>query len=315
MSQDVFHLPGGFPNSDDARFFHPNQPTGATSAWQVWSKPRGKQQLTILGISGGAGAGGGRGNTAGLGKGGGGGGGSSGITRVTYPMWAIPDNLYILVGQGGPGGAGGSSANGTIGTAGQLSYVALFPDVAANNLFMVSGAAAPAGGAAGTTTTAAGGAAGTIATLAGMPFSCWAISAQFIAGVAGTAAGSGAGNNAGTDLAVGTACMILGGTGGGGSSTGQAAGGAITAVANTPFTANPGGTAGAGLGSNGFQFGQFPLIYGGTGGGSSNGATGGLGGSCGHNAPGAGGGGGGGGATVGGRGGNGGPGLVIMIAW
>jgi hypothetical protein len=86
--------------------------------------------------------------------------------------------------------------------------VAVYPNIAANNLFATSGAVAAAGGVGGTTTTAAGGAAGTIATDAGMPFQCFGLS-QYIAGVAGTAAGSGGGNNAGTALSVGTACMIL----------------------------------------------------------------------------------------------------------
>jgi hypothetical protein len=107
--------------------------------------------------------------------------------------------------------------------------------------------------------------------------------------------------------------MILGGTGGGGSTSADFAGGNITAVSNTPFLQSSGGAAGSNPGNPGFRFGQFPLLYGGTGGGASNSTTGGAGGyGC---VPGAGGGGGGAGVTTGGRGGDGGPGLVIMIAW
>lgn len=310
---DVFHVPQT--SNGDIKLFRPNQPTGATTAWQLWRKPRGCDFLAMVLIGGGAGGGGGRGTTAGSAKGGGGGGGSSGVTRLLYPMMFVPDTLYVLCGTGGPGGAGGSGADGSIGTAGQLSYVALWPNSAANNLFAVSGAAAALPGAGGTSTTAAGGAAGTIATLAGCPFSQWALSALFLAGQIGSAAGSGAGNNAGADISVGTASMIMGGCGGGASLAGQAAGGGYTAVSNTPFGAVAGGTAGAGPGNPGFKFDvTMPLYYGGTGGGSSNGATGGAGGGAGAS-PGAGGGGGGGGATIGGRGGAGGPGLVMLVSW
>ncbi len=242
-----------------------------------------------------------------------GGGGSSGITRVIYPLVWVPDELLILVGHGGLGGAGGSAGNGSPGIVGQLSYVSMYANTAANNLFAVSGDAAPDPGGGGTNTAGGGGGgAGGLALITGCPFSCWGIT-QFIAGVNGTAGGDDTGV-AGTALSVGTGCMILSGTGGGGSTAGDFAGGAINAVANTQFLASPGGPAGPNAGSPGFRWGQTPLIYGGTGGGSSNTTTGGAGGSA-TTAPGAGGGGGGAGVTVGGRGGDGGPGQVLMACW
>jgi hypothetical protein len=314
---DVFDLPNALgvqPNaSNNVKLFWPNQPTGSTLGWQIWNKPRNASLLSIIAISGGAGGGGARGNTTGLAKGGGGGGGSSGVSRYTYPMYFVPDTLNILVGAGGPGGAGGSTADGTIGTAGQLSYVSIYPATTGNNLFAVSGAAAPLPGVGGTVTTAAGGAAGTIATLAGAPWSNFALCATFLAGVVGSAAGSGAGNNAGTTVTPGTAGQITPGCGGGASLAGTAAGGGYAAIANTPFFAWAGGATSGGAGQPGFRHMPYPMIYGGCGGGSIDVGTGGEGGACGYNAPGAGGGGGGGG-NPGGRGGYGGPGLVLMIS-
>lgn len=310
---DAFHLPDSAFQIETTRLFWPTQPTGATTGWQVWTKPPNKKLLQIIAISGGGG--GGSANAAASGKrGGGAGGGSSGISRYLYPMWAIPDNLYVLVGAGGAGGASVGGPTGNNGVDGQLSYVALYPNIAANNLFAVSGAAAPAGGSLGDqNSTALGGVAGTIATDAGAVFSCWAIT-DYIAGVAGSNGGPGGAGAAGADLAIGTGCMILGGTGAGGNNATDIAGGNITSVANTPFLQSSGGAAGAFPGSSGFRFGQFPIIYGGTGAGASASAAGADGGGP-APSPGGGGGGSGGGTTASGNGGSGGPGLVMMIAW
>lgn len=307
---DCFHLP---PSSKaDVQEFWGSQISGATSDWRVWMKPRGFDFLDVFLISGGAGGGGGAGAAAGSAKGGGGGGGSSGMSRYRYPLRWLPGALYVMVGAGGAGGAGGSSGSGQAGNDGQLSYLCIQPNTTVQNRLGISGNARPFLGGGGTAAAGgSGGAAGTIATIAECPLSFWAISMAFIAGVAGGAGGAHTGAN-GANVAIGTAGMIYSGTGGAGCTTTTFVGGQITGVASTPFATQLGGTAGN-PGSNGFRHGAFPLIYGGTGGGSSNSATGGLGGSCGSDAPGAGGGGGGGGVTVGGRGGNGGPGLIAMI--
>ena len=309
---DVFNLPNGMGDSLGVEVFNPAGAVGATQ-WQVWRKPRGCSILSIIAISSGAGGGGGAGNTAGAAKGGGGGGGSSGIGRLMYPMYLIPDELYIQVPQGGRGGAGGSTGSGVAGGTGGTSYIATYPNTNGNNLFGAS-STGPGGGGAGTIAAAgSGGSAGGVVVLTGVPLSNFALSAIFLAGVAGAAGGAQTGAN-GASVTIGTAGQIISGSGGGGSTATDFLGGDITGVANTPFLTKIGG-ASATAGSNGFRYDQYMgPIYGGCGGGSSNAVTGGFGGSCGVNAPGAGGGGGGAGTTVGGRGGDGGPGLVLMIS-
>ncbi len=310
----------GFPEAQLADV----QVYGPTGSWVGWVKPRGRSFLGITCIGGGAGGGGGRGRHSvptSTGSGGGG-GGSSGITRIIYPLAFIPASLLILVGAAGAGGAGGAAGvpDGSNGDAGGLSYVSMYPDVAANNLFAVSGAAASQGGDAGHVASVGGaGGQSTIATVAGCPFSCWG-KTQFIAGVVGTNGGNPSGGN-GVAKNIVTGCMILGGTGGGGADPNgnpDGAGGVYNALANTIFGAVPGGTAGtAGPGSPGFRFGKYPMVYGGTGGGATS--TGAVGGAGGYGIMPGSGGGGGGAATatggVGGRGGDGGPGLVIMACW
>lgn len=304
---DVFGLPSG--SNVDTQVFTPNG-----LSFVAWSKPRGKAMLSIICIGGGAGGGGGAGNTAGAAKGGGQGGGSSGVALYLYPLALLPDMLYVRAGPGGAGGAGGSSGSGTVGSDGSVSVVSIWPHPGtANNFVAISGAAVATGGAAGTQA-AGGSGAGAASTITGdvnAVFSRFAISRSYIAGVAGTAGGAQTGA-VGTDQTIGTACMILGGTGGAGCTTTTYAGGGLTAVSNTPFLAYSGGAAGT-AGSPGFQMSPYPIFVGGFGGGSSNSATGGAGG---HGSTwGTGGGGGGGGVTVGGRGGDGGPGVVIMSVW
>lgn len=311
---DAFNFPGDW----RGQMFWPSSVTGATTGWQTFTIPREAEWLYIMAISGGGGGGGGFGAAGGSGKGGGGGGGSSGISRYLFPAWLLKQQsggrLYVLVGNGGIGGAGGSSGGGQGGAtcSGQLSYVAIWPNTTVQNLLAVSGAAAPVGGTAGTATTATGGAAGTIATAAGAVLGQWALGQNFIAGIIGGAGGTGAGNTAGSAVAFGTGCPILSGAGGAGSLNSTAVGGAISAVANTPFIGVAGGAPGT-AGSSGFWFKPYPVFYGGTGGGASNTVTGGAGGN--GVAPGTGGGGGAGGVTVGGAGGAGGPGLVAIQWW
>ena len=137
---DVFHLPTQYGNADVRMF---NRPCTVTNTqWETWTKPRGKTMMNILCIGGGGGGGGGFTATAGSARGGGGGGGSSGVSRVTIPLWLVPDILFIQVGAGGRGvGSGGGTAG-----SGVLSYVAIHPNTTASNIIAVSGAAAAAGG-------------------------------------------------------------------------------------------------------------------------------------------------------------------------
>jgi hypothetical protein len=308
----------GFPHPEiaDVQMFGPMQATGGTTAWHTWRKPHGSSMLVIYCIGGGAGGGGGRGAAAGATHGGGGSGGGSGISQYLYPLWLLPDSLYILVGQGGTGGAGGSSANGGIGIDGQLSYVAVYPDTTLHNLLALSGAAAATAGGGGTA--AAGGAAGvagTVATEALAPLSHWAISDNFVAGVVGLVGGFTGVD--GLSVTNGTGCPIGGSASGGGIGNGTTdrAGGGINALANTPFGAQAGPVGTDLAGSDGYWYAPYPYVYGACGGAAKGASTGGAGGNGSANAPGIGGGGGGAGTTIGGAGGAGGPGMIIMIAW
>lgn len=308
---DIFGMPTNT-GSTDTQFFWGT--TFATSPFVIWTKPRGKSFLSITCIGSGGGGGGAAGAAAAGAAGGGGGGGSSGVSHYLYNMFFIPDTLYLQVPSGGTGGAGGSSGNGGVGANGGLSYVSIYPNIAANNLLAVSGAVVAGAGTQGTTAAAGtGGVASTIATDAGAVFSRQALSRFYIAGVAGSNGGAQTGA-VGVTIAVGTACMFMGGCGGAGKTAADFAGGGYSAVASTPYAAVAGGAAGSNVGSPGFRWGTHPLFYGGTGGGASNSTTGGAGGS-GSNVPGVGGGGGGAGVTVGGRGGEGGSGLIIMTAF
>lgn len=282
------------------------------AGWMIWTKPRGITMVSIVLCGSGSGGGGGAGATAGSAKGGGGGGASGAWAFGLWDAFFVPDTLYVSVSPGSPGGAGGSAGNGTGSVGGVSSFVGVYPNTAANNVFLTAAGA----GAAGAGTTAAGGTGATGGAAGAAPncvFSHMAFLRSFLAGVSGSNGGAHTGA-AGSNLAVGTVIQSTGGAGGGGSQSADFSGGNINAVANTPFVAIAGGAAGANNGGNGYRFGKVPLFYGGSGGGASNSATGGAGGSA-SSSPGAGGGGGGGGTTVGGRGGDGGPGLVIISCW
>lgn len=307
---DLFGFPDG--TRSNIQKFYAGQVTGATTSWQTWYKPRGISMVGMVCVGSGAGGGGGRGAAAGGAAGGGGSGGGSGVSRYLFPAFVLPDNLYVLVGSGGPGGAGGSSANGGTGTAGQLSYVGVYPNITAQNLLAISGAAAATAGGGGTNAAAGtAGAASTIATSTGAVLSQWAVSQIFVAGVIGLIGGSQAGA-AGSDVTIGTGCLISGAASGAGKTSADFAGGGTLALASTPFIAIPGGPAGGNNGGDGFWFKPHPFVYGPGGGGASNSTTGGAGG---NGIFGSGGAGGGGGVTVGGAGGAGGDGTVIFYSW
>lgn len=310
---DLFGIPDS--TKADVQYFYVNIAATTATNLRVWTKPMGRSFLEIIAIGGGGGGGGGRGDAAGTARGGGGGGGAGAISRYIYPMWVLPDVLYVgaavHAAETGTGGAGGSSADGVNGTNGPDVGVAMYPHQADNNWFAFSNGGSGGGGGTAAASGISGG--GGFATAnADNPFANWSITTS-IAGVAGSVGGTPAGSTGG-DITLGTSSMmIIGGTGGGGCTSIVARGGNINGTANDLFIQNPGGSAAAIDGSPGFKHGQFPVFYGGTGGCSSNVVTGGAGGyGC---VPGAGGGGGGAGVTVGGRGGDGGPGLVIMISW
>lgn len=311
---DMFNTPSGLRNYVSEYF--PNSPTAGT-AWYQWIKPKGVAYVSMLCIGGGGGGGGGAGAAGGAAKGGGGGGGSSGISRALFLASMLPDSLFVSVGFSGVGGAGGSSGNGTAGTAGIISHICVIANVniVAQNIFLASGAIAAGGGGAGTTAAAGGtGAAGTTAVITTCVLSQSALSTQFVAGVVGIIGGAQTGAVGGAGVNNPTACQILSGCGGAGSTSADFAGGGYAALSNTYWVGSAGGIAGNGAGNPGFR--PLPNLlayYGGTGGGSSNSTTGGAGGY--GVLPGTGGGGGGGGTTTGGRGGDGGPGYVNITSW
>jgi hypothetical protein len=137
----------------------------------------------------------------------------------------------------------------------------------------------------------------------------------FLAGSAGSAGGSGAGAVGSALTPPVTGCISIGGTGGGGCTTTEFAGGNLNVTSPSVIAQfKPVITTAAGQnGSNGINlekpYGFF--AYPGLGGHSNNAGTGGTGGSGGVSC----GGGGGGGGVTGGKGGNGGDGMIILIAY
>jgi hypothetical protein len=273
--------------------------------WQTWVKPRGKSIISILAIGGGAGGGGGFSAAAAAARGGGGGGGCSGLSRMIIPAFSLPDILYVQVGSGGVGGAAASA-----GAAAGLSRISVKPDSVVQNGILLSGTGASGGGGAGSATAA--GTQGAASTAATAPvcgaFSCLGISLNFIAGQIGASGGAQTGAVGNQTTWGSSGFPLSGGAGGGGTTSADFAGGAITGGGWFPTIA--GGLA-ALRGQDGF-YSAVPFgACGGSGGGSSNAATGGAGG---DGAIGCGGGGGGAGVT-GGAGGKGGHGLVIINCW
>lgn len=304
---DVFEFPR--PGNKVVEVFRASDSTGTTPNWMAYHRPRGAT-FCSLAVAGGAGSGAGAlGAAASTGAGG---GGSSSLTRALFLWDTLPEVLYLLVGRGGA-----AVGTNTAGNAGQLSYVCACPqNASASDRILVSGAAAAGGGAIAAT----GGSAGTAAATANCSLSSWALSFISIVGIIGTAGGASSGA-AGTAFSLGAGNIqspFIPGTGGGGVTTTDFAGGAISAAGGWPGLV--GGAAGGGRGQNGYApnmafgvryMGLSPLYYGGTGGGTLDAGTGGAGG---DGALGSGGGGGGGG-TTGGGGGKGGDGIIVIASW
>jgi hypothetical protein len=322
---DISHLAGN--PKFDVQVFYANSPV-AGAGWVTWTKPRGINFVQFFVLSGGCGGGSGVFGTASL-SAGGGGGASGSQAIVTFPAWAIPDTLYISVGNGGLGGAPVTSAGaGQVGLAGIASHVAIYPDttLTAQNLLIkvnagVAGAAAT-GATAGTAGTAAAITLVSASPLAALgTFYSSAVLSLNLAGIVGNAGGT---TGAAAAFTLGTSGLVVTpGTGGGGvglAATTGAAGGNITGAGTFPTLTGGiiGGTttAAGGFGSNGIQpIRGLWFFYGGTGG-ASGGGAGGRGGMGGDGAYGCGGGGGGGAITVSsGGGGKGGDGIVVATSW
>jgi len=302
---DMLNLPQ-VPGRDVQIFTLPSTVTNLQ--WSTWTKPRGLSMAHILCLGSGSAGGSGHGAAVGGAGGGGGAGASSGVSRVMVPLEFLPDRMYIQVGAGGLGSANGA------GGAGIFSYVAIYPDTTATNILCVSGAAAPTGGGAGTVAiVGAASAGGVVAAIGSMPLAGLGIF-TLIGGMAGPAGGAVAGGVGSANAIANTSCIAAGGTGGGGKTSADFAGGLVTIVNNSflyqyaPATAP--GTNLLNNGSGGIQLWKPFYSFGGMGGGATNAGSG-VGGAGGQGAYGAGGGGGGSGLT-GGRGGDGGHGIVII---
>lgn len=279
--------------------------------WAVWRKPPGVVMVSGICIGAGAGGGGGHSAAAGNARAGGGGGASGGVVRFMFPAALLPDTLHVFV------PAGGAGVTASTGGVGVRACIAVVPDdTIARNILVRTGNTTCAGGGTGTGTTAgAGGVAGTVASITDMPLATVG-TFMAITGQNGTSGGAAAGAN-GTALTLPTNGVIcLGGTGGGGVTASDRAGGAITAVTGAlvsdwrpiaPATGSNNGSEGTWIRPPNGPF----FCFGGLGGSSSNAGVGGAGGAGAYGA----GGGGGGGGTTGGRGGDGGQGYVQIVSW
>lgn len=305
---DFSHIPSQYPNADVQVFVG----TSSGSSQRIaWTKPRGKTMGHILLVGCGGNGGNGVVGANSL-AGGGGGGGSGGQTSIRFPLWAIPDTLFISL---------------VVGGAYQNSSISIAPDatIITNNVLIQAGAGAAGGNG---TTVPAGGSAGAAAGVQSgtfMPLG-WQWIQQALAGQAGSAGGT---TTSGSSVTLPTTgLLVTGGTSGAGlpaaaaqgNSGGNFNGGGI-------FPSRTGGwfQAVATLPGIAGDSGQQPtpsvlLFYGGLGGGSSHGSATGaglFGGNGGDGAPGCGGGGGGACLTggVAGVGGKGGPAFCIITCW
>ncbi len=314
---NMFGFPG--PGVCDFKVYYPS---GNTTSWSSWVKPRGAQMIYMMAISGGGGGGGGHTRVAGGDGGGGGGGGTGAIARFFGPACMVPDTLYVQAGAGGLGGTAGGGGGGQPG----ISYVSIggYPSgtlasfTVDNNLFLQSHSGGSiAGGGGGAATAGAAGAAATIPVItsqnrggyAGMWFGTVGL-VGFIGGAIADGAGAAATN------VLSDGVPFSGGAGGSGSTGANVTGGQVTGAGI--FQTIPGGT-GTGTaihGGGGYNWdpysGLFLASTGGSGGASVDAGVAGNGGKGGF--PASGGGGGGAGAT-GGSGGPGGDGCVIIICW
>lgn len=302
---DLFNLP--FPGNADIQVFTAHG-TASTGVIQSYLVPRGKSTLFIYCLSAGGGGGGGFSGAAGTARGGGGGGASGGFSTLLINANLLPRQLYVYVERGGTGGAAGSGGNGTnVG-----SHVTIAPSLATVTNYVLTSPLANASGAGSASAGGTGGAALAASAITSCPLAGLGLFSSF-GGQNGTAGGAHTGL-AGTAISLPTTGInVMGGTGGGGTTSADFAGGAITAVSNSYISESrpEAATAGSIGGSGGFKLKDLMFNYPGLGGGSSNTGVGGDGGNGGFGC----GGGGGGGGTTGGRGGNGGSGLVVMIAW
>ena len=321
---DLNHLPTN--QKVDRQIFTANTTINQNLSNAVtWTKPRGVNFIRILCLGGGGGGGAGGRGAVNVSSGGGG-GGSSSQSIINFPVWFLPDILYVVVGYGGAGGA-----IDTNGSAGISSYVLINSNnlVGANVLcsgIRGSGGLSAGGAGAGGTTLTIG---NIFPSIMGQAYSTL-VTNRGISGQAGATGGSSGGN--GTSLPLQTTGLIVMGGCGGGAYAGaiNSAGGAggtirpnVDPYPNQPTAAGgtSAGTAGE-KGSNGVQaMPNLPFFYGGAGGGGAGQAATGNsslnGGSGGKGAYGCGGGGGGGGFTgcTGNTGGDGGDGLVIITSW
>jgi hypothetical protein len=275
--------------------------------WETWIKPKGITSLSIIGASGGGGGGGGCTGIAGSPRGGGGAGGGSPFSRVIgIPADCVPDVLYVSAGRGGAGGTAGNA-----GSLGVRSFVAVAPSAGFVQTQMVWWSANGQTTFGGAGLVSGGGAGGAASTIGGISLLGCAGSFTGIAGQAGAAGGAHTGAVGGVGTIASSGNPFMGGTGGGGVTAADFAGGLITPIASSFLSdrAPVNAAAGSSDGSGGV-FLWAPLFgFCGMGGGSSNAGVGGNGG---PGALGCGGGGGGGG-TTGGTGGDGGNGFVMMV--
>jgi hypothetical protein len=287
--RDSFHLPGLTENNET--WFY--TPSGTVPMYQIWTKPRWCNMVSLTAIGGGGGGAGGT-NTSATGSGCGG-GGSGGVTKLIIPAMFLPDRLFVSVGTGGPGGAAQ-----TTGTAGGLTTVLVQATNSANDRIISAN-----GGSAGLGSSG-GGAAGAAV---GATNAIWMTLGMFHASP-GIAGGSGSTGVGGSVVALAGNNITCGGASGGGNNAGvPSVGGDITGAFIFPTIS--GGAAEA-AGRNGLTFFKPFCSCGGSGGGASTAGAAVKGGNGGYGS-----GGGGGGAATGGNniGGNGGHGIVIIVAW
>jgi len=279
------------------------QPT-ATNEVHEWTKPVGCNYVYMIAVGGAGYGGNGFTAAAGSARGGGAGGSSGSIASLLVPAFLITDSLFIRVGSGGINATATASLP-TIISAYRISSVTEYYLYAINGTNGGNGnASVPGTGGIASNNLSTNNALGTIGK--------YQASSTITGAPGGAAAGA-----AGTSLNF--AKYLCTGAGGGGTTSGDFAGGnilsaygqqsAVTVVQGG--AAVSGATAGQNDGGSGFWIPKRNAFYGGAGGGASN--TG-VGGSGGKGAPGCGGGGGGAG-TSGGLGGNGGDGFVVIISY
>lgn len=303
---DLFNLPKNIGNADVQVFTCADNNNFNLSTYLI---PRGKSMLYIYAVGSGGGGGGGFTGAAASARGGGGGGASGVQSTLFVPIHLLPQRLYVRVHSGGSGGLVGTG-NALAGNASEVYCTNATTVATIEKILTANGGNAGSNG-----TIAAGGTAGssTIAnTAANMPL-CGLGIFNSLASQAGTAGGAHTGA-AGVAISLPiTGLTIMGGTGGGGVTAADRAGGSITNIPGSLVSESRPINAAAGTndGSGGYMARNMFWDYGGLGGGASNAGVGGNGGNGSYGC----GGGGGGGGTTGGRGGNGGSGLVVMIAW